>query len=299
MQKYYDRLAELLKSNSEFVIDEKLNKNMLAELARKYDAGLFSLLLSDNIIKELFFTETEAGLIFKKDVFLQFISQKEFLPDSYTRFSSKIGLASGDNFISDDNRVVLNWPYKDCVLEGGQTKEDQKRDEVFFNEVLAPDQITTILDDKVFTNWKRYDKDGEHELDELKPDDNLIIEGNNLIVLHSLKKRFAGKVKLIYIDPPFNTDNDSFMYNDRFTRSTWLTFIKNRLQVAKELLSDDGSIFIHCDENQDGYLRVLCDEIFGEDNLMNEIIWRYRTYVGQVKDYFPKKHRHHILVQET
>ena len=290
MQKYYDRLAELLKSNSEFVIDEKLNKNMLAELARKYDAGLFSLLLSDNIIKELFFTETEAGLIFKKDVFLQFISQKEFLPDSYTRFSSKIGLASGDNFISDDNRVVLNWPYKDCVLEGGQTKEDQKRDEVFFNEVLAPDQITTILDDKVFTNWKRYDKDGEHELDELKPDDNLIIEGNNLIVLHSLKKRFAGKVKLIYIDPPFNTDNDSFMYNDRFTRSTWLTFIKNRLQVAKELLSDDGSIFIHCDENQDGYLRVLCDEIFGEDNLMNEIIWRYRTYVGQVKDYFPKKH---------
>ena len=158
MQKYYARLAGLLKSNSEFVIDEKLNKNMLAELVRKYDAGLLNLLLSDNAIKQLFFVETEVGVIFKKDIFLQFISQKEFLPDSYTQFSTKIGLSSGENFISDNNLVVLNWPYKDCVLEGGQTKEDQKRDEVFFNEVLAPDQITTILDEKVFTNWKRYDK---------------------------------------------------------------------------------------------------------------------------------------------
>ena len=76
MQKYYARLAGLLKSNSEFVIDEKLNKNMLAELARKYDAGLLNLLLSDNAIKQLFFVETEVGVIFKKDIFLQFISKR-------------------------------------------------------------------------------------------------------------------------------------------------------------------------------------------------------------------------------
>ncbi len=262
MQKYYARLAGLLKSNSEFVIDEKLNKNMLAELARKYDAGLLNLLLSDNAIKQLFFVETEVGVIFKKDIFLQFISQKEFLPDSYTQFSTKIGLSSGENFISDNNLVVLNWPYKDCVLEGGQTKEDQKRDEVFFNEVLAPDQITTILDEKVFTNWKRYDKDGEHELDELKPDDNLVIEGNNLVVLHSLKKRFAEKVKLIYIDPPYNTGTDTFGYNDTFKRSTWLTFMKNRLEVAKELLARDGAIYIQADYHQIHYLKILMDEVF-------------------------------------
>lgn len=274
MQKYYARLAGLLKSNSEFVIDEKLNKNMLAELARKYDAGLLNLLLSDNAIKQLFFVETEVGVIFKKDIFLQFISQKEFLPDSYTQFSTKIGLSSGENFISDNNLVVLNWPYKDCVLEGGQTKEDQKRDEVFFNEVLAPDQITTILDEKVFTNWKRYDKDGEHELDELKPDDNLVIEGNNLVVLHSLKKRFAEKVKLIYIDPPYNTGTDTFGYNDTFKRSTWLTFMKNRLEVAKELLARDGAIYIQADYHQIHYLKVLMDEVFEEKNFQREIIWR-------------------------
>ena len=213
------------------------------------------------------------------------------MPDSYTRYANKIGLGSDDgSLLSGSKDVVLNWPYKDAILEGGQDKEDQKRSEVFFNEVLAPDQITRLLDDKVFTNWKRYDKDGEHELSELKDDDNLIIKGNNLVVLHSLKKRYAGKVKLIYIDPPFNTGGDGFGYNDRFNHSTWLTFMKNRLIVAKELLAEDGSIFIHCDENENAYIRVLSDEIFGRDNLMNEIIWRYRTYVGQVKDYFPRKH---------
>lgn len=80
------------------------------------------------------------------------------------------------------------------------------------------------------------------------------------------------------------------MYNDKFNRSSWLTFMKNRLLLAKDLLSSDGTIFIQIDENQSHYLKVLCDEIFGEDNFLNEIIWRYRTYVGQVKDYFPKKH---------
>jgi len=286
-----DKLSSVIEGNKKYKIEDEINKNLLAEDARKYDSDLLNLLLKDASLKKHFFTETDAGLVFKKDVFLQFISNKEFLPDSYTKYANKIGLGTDDgSLLSGSKDIVLNWPYKDTVLEGGQDKEDQKRSEVFFNEVLAPDQITRLLDNKVFTNWKRYDKDGEHDLDELKDDDNLIIQGNNLIALHSLKKRYAGRVKLIYIDPPFNTGGDSFGYNDRFTHSTWLTFMKNRLEVARELLSEDGSIFIHCDENENAYIRVLCDEVFGRQNLMNEIIWRYRTYVGQVKDYFPKKH---------
>jgi len=285
------KLTALIEKNIAYTVDGSLNRNLLAADARKYDPGLLSLLQKDKELKEHFFAATDGGLVFKKDVFLQFIMNKEFLPDSYTKYKIKIGLGAEDgSLLSEKGEVVLNWPYKDAILEGGQDKEDQKRSEVFFNEVLAPDQITRLLDDKLFTNWKRYDKDGEHELDELKDDDNLIIKGNNLVVLHSLKTRYAGKVKLIYIDPPFNTGGDSFGYNDRFNHSTWLTFMKNRLQVAKELLSEDGSIFIHCDENENAYVRILADEIFGRENLMNEIIWRYRTYVGQVKDYFPKKH---------
>lgn len=274
MHNSYDRLAQLLCEVPEYAVEGRLNKNIVAELARKYDTGLINKLLSDKDMKKLFFSESDAGLIFKKDIFLQFISQKEFLPDSYTAFEQRIGLASGGTMLRNDDRVVLNWPYKDCILEGGQTKEDAKRDEVFFNEILAPDEINTILEDKVFTNWKRYDKDGEHELNKLKADDNIIIEGNNLVALHSLKKRFKGRIKLIYIDPPYNTGTDTFGYNDTFKRSTWLTFMKNRLEVAKDLLDKDGAIYVQADYHQIHYLKVLMDEIFGEKNFQREIIWR-------------------------
>ena len=286
MQKSYECLAELLCEVPEYSIEDKLNKNKIAELARKYDSGLINKLLSDKDMKKLFFVESDAGLVFKKDIFLQFISQKEFLPDSYTRFGQKIGLVSNDNYFSEDSRVVLDWPYKDCLLEGGQDKEDQKRDEVFFNDVLAPDQINTILDDKVFTNWKRYDKDGEHDLDELKPDDNLIIKGNNLVVLHSLKKRFAGKVKLIYIDPPYYFSSlkseDTFKYNSNFKLSTWLTFMKNRLEVARDLLAKDGAIFVQINDDGVAELHELMKEIFCKDknNFINKITVKTKSPSG-------------------
>lgn len=103
---------------------------------------------------------------------------------------------------------------------------------------------------------------------------NLLIKGNNLLALHSLKSKYAKSVKLIYIDPPYNTGNDSFNYNDRFNHSTWLTFMKNRLEVAREFLRDDGVIFVQCDDNEQAYLKVLCDEIFGRENFVRQIIWR-------------------------
>lgn len=277
MHNSYERLAQLLREAPEYTVEGELNKNIIAEQARKYDTGLINKLLADRCMKKLFFSDSNAGLIFKKDIFLQFVSQKEFLPDSYTAFEQEIGLASGGTILRNDERVVLNWPYKDCVLEGGQTKEDAKRDEVFFNEILAPDEINTIFEDKVFTNWKRYDKDGEHELNELKPNDNLVIRGNNLVVLHSLKKRFAEKIQLIYIDPPYNTANDSFGYNDNFKRSTWLTFMKNRLSVAKDLLKSTGVMAISINYKEMSYLKVLCDELFGEQNYISTITVKTAT----------------------
>lgn len=287
------KLSELFEKNDTYFVDGSLNKNLLAANARRYDTELLNLLQKDKELKEHFFAATDGGLVFKKDVFLQFIMNKEFLPDSYTKYKIKIGLGAEDgSLMSESGDVVLNWPYKDAILEGGQDKEDQKRNEVFFNEVLAPDQITRLLDDKVFTNWKRYDKDGEHDLDELKDDDSLIIKGNNLIVLHSLKKRYAGKVKMVYIDPPYNTGGDSFGYNDRFNHSTWMTFMRNRLMTAKQLLSKDGVIFVHIDWNENHYVKVLMDEIFGRDKFINEIVWKRRggsmnqpNCFGNVVDY--------------
>lgn len=268
-------LEQLLSQHDAFLVEGELNKNKLAELARQYNPELLNLLMSNEKISQHFFATLETGvLVFKKDVFLQFLNNKEFLPDSFTAYKTKIGLATGDKYLSENQEVVLNFPYKDCVLEGGQTKDNAKRQEVFFNETFAPTEINRLLDDKVLTNFKRYDKDGEHEVEELADTDNLIIKGNNLIALHSLKKRFAGKIKLIYIDPPYNTGNDSFKYNDSFNHSTWLTFMKNRLEVAKKLLSDEGIIFVQIDDKEYAYLKVLMDNIFGREYCKNSIVWR-------------------------
>ena len=269
-------LSNLLMNVEEFLVNGALNKNKLSELARKYDSKLLNLLMKEENVKNHFFTTLEDGvLVFKKDVFLQFLNNKEFLPDSYTAYKTKIGLGTDNgDYISENNDVVLNFPYKDCILEGGQTKEDAKRQEVFFNKTLAPNEINRLLDNKVLTNFKRYDKDGEHKVDSIEDTDNLIIKGNNLIALHSLKKRFSGKVKLIYIDVPYyfkKNIGDSFKYNSNFKMSTWLVFLKNRLEVAKELLHEQGSIWIHTGEDGMHYLKVLCDSIFGKDKFIGTL----------------------------
>ena len=272
-----NKLAELLKQEEKFVSEGKLLKNKIIESALKLDPQLIKLLLSDETFKKHFFTTVEDITVFDKEKFLKFVSNKQFLPDSYTAFKNKIGLAVGDDkYFYENHDVVINFPYKDCVLVGGQDKEDSKRNEIFWNYTLAPEQVDTLLEPKVFTNVKKYTVNGVEEAEKIQDADNLIIKGNNLFALHSLKKRFAGRVKLIYIDPPYNTktNSDSFNYNDSFKHSTWLTFMKNRLEIAKELLSYDGSIYINIDYNEVHYLKVLMDEIFGRDNFQREIIWR-------------------------
>lgn len=269
-------LEELLSQHKNFLVEGVLNKNKLAELARQYDPELLNVLMVDEKVASHFFTTLETGIqVFKKDVFLQFLNNKEFLPDSFTAYKTKIGLATETGeYLSENKNVVLNFPYKDCVLEGGQTKEDAKRQEIFFNETLAPSEINRLLDDKVLTNFKRFDKDGEHEVEELNNTDNLIIKGNNLIALHSLKKRYKGLIKVIYIDVPYyfkKNIGDSFQYNSNFKMSTWLTFIKNRLEIAKELLRENGSIWIHTGEDGMHYLKVLCDSIFTPKNFVGTI----------------------------
>jgi len=287
MENLLDNLKSLLQKDKRLVSEGELLKNKIIELALKLDKDLIKLLLSDKKMRKVFFVDIDGTLIFDKDKFIRFVSNKQFLPDSYTAFKNKIGLIDEKSeFISEKKEVVLSWPYKDCVLEGGMTKEDQKRDEIFWNEILAPDEISRLLDPKAFTNAKRIDKNGEHKFDGFRTDDkgdikdNLIIKGNNLLALHSLKKRFAGKVKLIYIDPPFNTGSDTFTYNDRFSSSTWLTFMKNRLEAAKDLLDKDGNIFVHIDDNQCFELKVLMDEVFKKENFVETIIWAYGSPSG-------------------
>lgn len=106
---------------------------------------------------------------------------------------------------------------------------------------------------------------------EVRKDDNLLIKGNNLLALHSLKSRYAGKVKLIFIDPPYNTGSDSFRYNDSFNHATWLTFMKNRLEVSRTLLTDDGLFMVSLSDKEAHYCKVLMDSIFGVENFVADV----------------------------
>lgn len=266
MQNLFDELTEVLSKDDRLVIEGKLAKNKIVELALKLDGDLLKLLLSNDTLKSRFFTDVEGTLVFDKYSFQRFVANKQFLPDSYTAFKNKIGLSdNGEDYLSEKNDVSLIWPYKDCVLEGGQTKEDAKRNEIFWNETLAPDEIDRLLDSKALTNFKKYNEEGEVEIDKFSLSDNFVFKGNNLLALHSLKKNYSGKVKLIYLDPPYNTGKDTFNYNDKFNHSSWLTFIRNRIEIARELLADNGVLVVQSDDKEQAYLKVLLDEIMGRE----------------------------------
>ena len=272
-QNFNEKLIALLKTNPAFVDEsDELLPAAVKDHAWQLDHNLIKLLLSDPEIKSTFFDEIDGHWVFNHNTFIDYITAKNFLANSYTQFRNKIGLNIDGKFLRERGEVSLVWPYKDCVLEGGQTKEEEKRKEIFFNEILAQDEINRMFDPKVLTNWKRHTTAGEQDVTDIQRDDNgtirenLIIKGNNLIALHTLKQQFRGQVKLIYIDPPYNPDSPSntFMYNNNFKRSSWLTFMRNRLEVAKELLRNDGSIIVAIDENEQNYLGVLLDEVFPE-----------------------------------
>jgi len=277
----FKHVKEVLSKNESFCKDGKLFKNNVVEAALKLDTELLAILLKDDTTKKYFFTSVDDVQVFDKVKFQQFVSNKQFLPDSYTTFKNKIGLTANGEYLTEANEVVLDFPYKDCVLEGGQTKEDQKRKEIFWNETLAGDEVDRLFEPKVLTNWKRIDESGEQEMDNLdSTDTSFLLKGNNLLVLHSLKERFKKEVNLIYIDPPYNTGNDGFNYNDSFTNATWLTFMLNRLKVARELMAESGVILVQINDHNQTYLKTLLDEVFGTDNFINLITVRTKSPSG-------------------
>ena len=328
------KVEKILKSIPDFITKEsQLKLNVIKLAAEKGDSRLLAELMKNKGMKELFFTPVLDSFVFNSSKFKEILEYGSGC-NSYSKYLGKeIGLYMGDEALTERNEVVLNFPFKDCILEGGQSKEggidigfewdETKNDftenvvkskknheyierrEIFYNEVLAHDEIDNLLSPKAFCNAKLYKKNGNKKCTSFTRDvnlnrerglpdntitDNLIIKGNNLLALHSLKKEFAGKVKLIYIDPPYNTGNDGFKYNDNFNHSTWLTFMKNRLEIARNLLKDDGCIFVQCDDNEQAYLKVLMDSIFGRDNFVTCFIWEKTQHFGKQKiNYYSNK----------
>ena len=281
--KVFEHVRDVLNGfDDKYLNNGKLKRNKIIEDLDAYDKQLMTALLSDQLIHQTY-TKKLAGVeIFEVNQFIQMLEFKEYWEDSYTKYSNKIGLTAGGRFIDESEDVVLDFPFKDTVLKAGMSKEDldkgETADEPFLNEVIAKPEIDELLEPKVFVNAKRYDADGEHEADSFTDTDNLVIKGNNLIALHSLKKRYAGKVKLIYLDPPYYFDKtkptDAFSYNSNFKLSTWLTFMKNRLEVCKQLLSEQGVVAVSIGEDGQAYLKLLMDDVFGHNNFVETFLWR-------------------------
>ena len=286
-------LAELLSTlnkNKRYIVDGKLNKTVLVDDAFKMKEELIALLLENKSLKEYFFTNVKKTLVFDKVEFQQVITNKQLLEDSFTKYKKDIGLNIEEPSASFNN-VVLNWPYKDCVLEGSQSTEDETRNEIFWNNTLAKSEIDNLFSPKVLTNFNFY---GDSQKNDWTYD-NQVIFGNNLIALHSIKKTYAGKIQAIYCDPPYNTGKDSFGYNDRFNHSSWLTFFKNRMEVCRELLASSGMIWINLDDSEAHYAKILMDEIFGRTNFISNVVWKNKKSRQNDAKMFSSNHDH-ILV---
>ena len=289
-QNIKNKIASIFKDDNKVFIDGDISWTHLIDFARKLDEDIINKLLQDSETKNHFFKNISGNYNFLFDKFERFINS-ELLDNSYTSFKNRIGLTVDNRYIKDSKDIVLNFPFKDCYLSGGQTKDEgeeeyfyidksglkskkRKRKEIFFNKYIAYDEIDALLNKKAFCNFKKYTKNGIEEVKSFNRDengvikDNLIIKGNNLLTLHSLYSEFKGKVKLIYIDPPYNTKSaaNTFSYNNNFNNSTYMVFMKNRLEISKDLLKEDGFIAISIDHYELFYLGVLADEIFGREN---------------------------------
>ncbi len=283
-------VKNLLKQDKRLWTSEgKLIENKLIEFVQKDDENIIKLLLSDSLTKDAFFQKISSIFVFKKDDFINFETMSEFLNGSYTNYSKHIGLANNYSLLKNAGEVVLNFPYKDCFLEGGQEKVSEGRDEIFYNKILAREEINRLEEEKVFTNWIKYTEKGGKKVDSFDhKKDNLILRGNNLLALYSLLPKYRGQINLIYIDPPYNTGTDDFNYNDNFNHSSWLVFMKNRLEVAKKLLRDDGVIFVQCDDHEQAYLKVVMDEIFN-GGFINSIAVKMSELSGTKMAHYDKK----------
>ncbi|MGL2559948.1 DNA methyltransferase [Helicobacter pylori] len=263
----------MLKTPLKTLLDALINhftKERLVTLILTADEKLLTFMLEHenaDDYKNAFFKMIANSLVFNEKALLECLEIKE-LEKSFTRFKNKIGLYSQGRPIKSSELVVLHFPFKDNVLLGNAKDNSTKSNELFYHEILHKNEIDTLLKKKALCHFEMH---GQGDLKSALKDKNTnyLIKGNNLIALHSLKKKFAKQVKCIYIDPPYNTGNDSFNYNDNFNHSSWLVFMKNRLETAREFLSDDGVIFVQCDDNEQAYLKVLMDEIFLRENFVN------------------------------
>ena len=297
----YNLLVDALSENEKYVINGKLNIALIADDAFILDDSIVSLLLKNKKLTNFFFKKIKDIHIFDKTLFFQFITNKQLIEDSFTKYKKNIGLTIRQTPVNF-NDIILEWPYKDCVLEGGQEEDTENRNEIFWNTLIAKEEINNLFSSKVISSAKLITSSNEQKFkatdkEFFKKSKNYLISGNNLIAAHTLKNKFLKKIKLVYLDPPYNTPGEAntFSYNNRFNHSSWLTFMKNRIEVASKLVSDDGFICFAIDDNEQAYLKVLADEILGRENFIGTVAIQIKKEGRTDNDFFATSHDYAIF----
>lgn len=269
-------------------VDFFINKNAKAFLNQQLDIWIYQyMFVNDSDFSDERFKQIQS---FKKIA--------KFIIDFTSQFENELlKIWLKPKFVLNSNIVVTLDKLKEKNFDISKL-ENHKNFKAQQDEwqKLGINQSDGLLENEFLPFDTKYFPEYKGEIESLFDEmDGTLVKSDNLQALNSMQNRYErerereSKVDLIYIDPPFNTKND-FAYIDKFQDSTWLTIMHNRLELAKKFLSDKGSIYLHLDHNANYYGRILLNQIFGKENFVNEIVWSYKSFVGQTARYYPRKH---------
>ncbi|EOH3825323.1 site-specific DNA-methyltransferase [Campylobacter jejuni] len=269
-------------------VDFFIHKNAKEFLKEQFDLWLFSYMndsITDwtkekideiNDLKQIAFAIIDMIADFENELKAIWLKPK-FAKNAHYVFSL-------DTIKSHSNNAdeILNSIYKDINFNEqiAEWKELNFINDEFDIKAINDEKYKFLPLDTKYLSEENYYKllQSFENLDEILNGE--LVKADNFQALNSLMPKYQGKIDLIYIDPPYNTGNDGFVYTDKFNHSSWLAMMKNRLDLAKEFLKNSGSIFISIDDNEQARLKILCDEVFGEENFVANVIWRKRAGGG-------------------
>ncbi|GHQ82499.1 adenine-specific DNA methyltransferase [Helicobacter pylori] len=269
-------------------MDYFIHKNALGFLKEQLDLYLFEYLFKE---MTAFDDKRLNGINTIKEVALQVISLVSEFENELCKIWNKPRFVLNSHFIVsldqlkaknyDLNKITNHKNYPKQVKEW-QDLNLKTTDNLLENEFLPLDTL--------------YFKDLEEEIKNLFSEDEIngtLIKSENYQALNSLKNRYKETIDCIYIDPPYNTQNNEFIYADNFKRSSWLSMMENRLDLAHKLLNDKGAMFVSIDDNEQAYLKVLMDEVFnggGGDNFVANVVWQRSYSPINLKKHFSNNH---------
>ncbi|WP_297192831.1 site-specific DNA-methyltransferase [uncultured Campylobacter sp.] len=281
-------------------IDFFIHKNARAFLQEQFNLWLCNYVLDDitqwrqekieelNTLKKVAFSIIDYIADFEDELKAIWCKPKFAKKVEYVFSLDRIDSALLDSVINDEG-------FKAQIKEWQELK---LVDEYFEIKNISDEKYKFLpLDTKHFSKTTKYKilssfKDIESTLN------GELIKSDNFQALNTLLPKYQNKVDLIYIDPPYNTGNDGFIYTDKFNHSSWLTMMNNRLDLAKEFLKNSGSIFISIDDNEQARLKILCDEMFGEENFVANIVWQKKKGGGgSDSEFFQKEHEYIVCYQ--